>query len=655
MGESKKVILDASLAHAIQAMKDGEILSVIRVYGSVDLYLGNLKGVNFDGSGELHLSGTACERATISEADLKNHVTAAQIASISSSAMDFSQKAMIKLLAKAVTSQEKTAGQSPVEIKKWAEKLAGDLAAAGESEYGIYTTGAKPLVYPVPGLPACVLTSQAIKPGEIFVAQHSATKFGQLDITRLDDVMQPKDPEIAQFYSFMHAKNIEIMEKDWFNTDIKGYVPVVDNETKVLKDKVQAEVEKELGENEFDVVKMFPDDGNGTLAADAFCAAQDQTDHVKMWSDDGQIYVGVKHGGVIKTIAEKVDSIAQQAVAFKIADLEKKLLKINQNHPYAEKIKEELIAMKKKFDAQKNPLQVLEKTIMATPLEHKILAVFNSAGFAAHSILGADGGMNVVVTVGADKPYSEDAVAKGLAKLGFKLVAPTAIIDANTYRYHIEKLQPWPLDVDAQITHAFEKASIAVVKIIFAGSGVTATARVVLQEGQNFNVETLDIALMAIGWKRTGSNSVVQTNPDGSAAYDVVLTKTKISAAEFASAIGANEYGPIGQALKKPISKHEKPSFIQHNGKIIVTLTPDGKILFGEGVTPDGAASAFWDAVAMTNPLSGEVKNLTQKLMTLTDLNNELLRRIARYEGNPNQPTEANTLAARFGNIAGNL
>jgi len=48
--------------------------------------------------------------------------------------------------------------------------------------------------------------------------------------------------------------------------------------------------------------------------------------------------------------------------------------------------------------------------------------------------------------------------------------------------------------------------------------------------------------------------------------------------------------------------KFETPSAptsvaIIFSGKTLVTIKPDGEIVYGEGYTPDAAAKAFWDAL----------------------------------------------------------
>ena len=54
--------------------------------------------------------------------------------------------------------------------------------------------------------------------------------------------------------------------------------------------------------------------------------------------------------------------------------------------------------------------------------------------------------------------------------------------------------------------------------------------------------------------------------------------------------------------------------------KTIATIGPDGKIIFGEGTTPDDAAKAFWAAVEHLNPLREKVEALEKEILRLEEL-----------------------------------
>lgn len=50
--------------------------------------------------------------------------------------------------------------------------------------------------------------------------------------------------------------------------------------------------------------------------------------------------------------------------------------------------------------------------------------------------------------------------------------------------------------------------------------------------------------------------------------------------------------------VKPPI----EPSFQISAGKVLVTIKPDGEIIYGDDYTPDVAAQAFWAAIGAQHP-----------------------------------------------------
>jgi hypothetical protein len=445
---------------------------------------------------------------------------------------------------------------------------------------------------------------------------------------------------------------------------------------------------------EWDCVEAFEETPGGVAKADYYADAQAGSSLVKVWHHKGHVFVCVKYDAKLVTgegkpveqdIAAKVDSIIQQESEQKIKDIEQKLKKINQNHPMAKKIQAELLALKMKFQEMKaKPLQVVVKT---NSFEH----VVNCHGMNCLGITYFDGGVTAVfrfqpgVDKGLTHEFQTDLSKAGYVAYGGKALPPNGPWERVEWTFktkgHVKVkaepiqaflgIKPTIKDIDAAdyIKDAFEQANVGVVKVKAAGHSAVAT--IVIEKEHITPVELLDAKLHAVGWRREGEAIDIETNTNGSKVLQLDLVRVtqakKISQEEFAKAIGAEpQYQAnkmyaaattatqIGVDFAKPGAELTTFMFQASNGKAIM-LKPDGQVVIPEGMTLDEASQKFWDAIATSNPMKGEVNRLIEKLAIMNTLNEDLVKRLVRYEGDPSKPAPEDPRAARFGNIANSL
>ncbi len=385
-------------------------------------------------------------------------------------------------------------------------------------------------------------------------------------------------------------------------------------------------------------------------------------------------------------IAFKVDAMAQQQAEAKIKSIEQKLQKINQNHPMAKKIQAELLALKMKLIEMKaKPIQMFEGPLKLTTVEGNIIDAFEMFGLGAASgvVLGQpDGSYTVRAKVKDVVKWDEVSLTKWIQKLGLKLgpakVTKTGATEPSVVEFNLTPLLPTILDVDAAdyIKDAFEQAGIGVVKVKVAGHSALAT--IVIEKESITPVELIDKKLHAVGWSRVnkgihyGGFTVIEKNENGSQVVQFDLLR-KIKPAEIAKALGADVVqpaytlhptiyasastattGPVYVDMAKPGAEVTALVFQASDNKAIM-LKPDGQVIIPEGMTLDEASLKFWDAIATSNPMRGEVNRLIEKLAVMNTLHENLAKRLQRYEGDPSRPAPEDPREARFGNIANNL
>lgn len=112
-----------------------------------------------------------------------------------------------------------------------------------------------------------------------------------------------------------------------------------------------------------------------------------------------------------------------------------------------------------------------------------------------------------------------------------------------------------------------------------------------------------------------GMSSAHLRSPENLLVRAIIATAIVLGSLAFVTSVLADEMGPItnntGILSQGGVTTAEPPfptfstsglmfqpsSFMFSNGKTLVSISADGKVIYGEGYTPDDAARAFWDAV----------------------------------------------------------